>query len=152
MNAVSPVDERIRAMLPLYLLNVGADHKQEPRNRPNGAGFYQFLYIARGEGVVESGTLSLTVKEGTTVFSTKDVPIAYRAKAGEFRTGWVAFDGARVREILDYLGAEDIAFLHSDAVRAQMLEIYKRTARNASAEILSCNVYELIVTFFGELN
>ena len=152
MNAVATVDDRVRNALPVYLMNTGFDHRQEPRNRPSGAGFYQFLYITKGQGVLESGESTLLLSEGMTVFTSADVPHAYHATDGEMRTGWVAFQGAQTATVLDYFGAPDMAFLHSDAVRLQMSDIYKKTAHFAPPELLSAMVYRLIVTFFDELN
>lgn len=149
---VSVADEHVRALLPIYLLNAGADHKQEPRRRPNGADFYQFLYIAKGTGRYHGPDGSFSLCEGMTVFTAKGSPAAYCGDTADFRTGWVAFDGKEVNAILTCFSAEEVAVLKSEEVRTRISDIYKRASKNASPESLSAGVYDLIVTFFGELN
>ena len=152
MNVVAATDERIRTLLPVHLLTAGADHKQDARRRPEGAGFYQFLYIAKGRGRFEVGGCAFTASEGETVFTAKGCPISYAPDGCEFRTGWIAFDGPQTEQILSYLSAGRWAVLRSETVSAEMADLQKRALRNASSEVLSQGVYRLIVTFFGELN
>lgn len=151
MHVVTVNDERIRTMLPVHLLTAAIDHRQEPRSRPDGADFYQFLYLTKGDGVFESPAGRITVPEGSTVFTAKHCPISYRAAGEAFRTGWVAFDGPQVAPLLSYLSGEPFAVLRSETVRGQMTEIYRRAERGAPAEVLAHALFGLLVTFFGEL-
>lgn len=150
-NQIAVVDERIRTLLPVHLLTVGAEHLQAPIDRPKFS-FYQFLYIEKGEGIFEGADGVHRLLEGMTLYTAKGSSAAYRGTTEDFQTGWVTFDGPQAKSILEYFRAEESAILRSDAVRVIMHDIRKSALRNAPPEVLSHRVYELITAFFGALN
>jgi len=152
MRVTSVTDARVRTLLPIYLLHAGMNHRQEPRNRPDGADFYQFLYVVKGEGVFESNEQIFPISEGMTVFSATDVPTRYYGSGTEFCTGWITFRGTQVEQILSYLSADRIAFLKNETVKSQIIDLCKRAERNAPPEVLSQGVYQLLITYFTCVN
>jgi AraC-like DNA-binding protein len=148
---VAAVDERARTMLPVHLLTAGNNYRQTVSRRPKGAAFYQFLCVLKGEGIFESPEGNFPLKEGMIVYTARDLPMFYRGVTEDFRTGWVSYDGPQAETIQEYFRVRDLAVLESEAVRTQIFDTYRRVERNASAEELSVCVYELMVTFFGEL-
>jgi AraC-like DNA-binding protein len=152
MKAITVTDAKAVDLLPIYLLHAGMNHRQEPRNRPSGADFYQFLYVVSGEGVFESEGKRLLISEGDTVFSAAAVPTYYYARGESFSTGWITFRGAQAEPILTYLSAERVAVLKNENVKAQIQELCKRAKHCESPAMLSQGVYRLLVTFFTALN
>ena len=152
MKRITVTDENAGKLLPIYLLHAGMNHRQEPRNRPFGADFYQFLYVVKGEGIFESEGKQIVISEGDTVFSAAGTPTYYYKKGEAFSTGWITFRGTQVESILTYLSAERIAVLKSEAVKTQIQELCKRAERCESPAMLSQGVYRLLVTFFTSLN
>lgn len=149
---VAAADERVRTLLPVYLVTTGADYRQEVCRRPNGAAFYQFLCVLKGEGIFESPEGAFALKEGMIVFTARDLPMFYRGVTEDFRTGWVTYDGPQAGAIQEYFHVRDLAVLESESVRMQILDTYRRAERNAPAEELSSCVFQLMVMFFGELS
>ena len=152
MNVVAFHDEAIRLQLPFFLLTAGIDHRQEPRRRPNGASFYQFLLVSTGVGVVESEGKTERLEEGMVLFTSKNTPVNYYGLTSDFRTSWVSFDGQQTEAVLSYLNAERVAVLRSEASRLLISDLYRRAERHATATELSELIYRLIVTFFEERN
>lgn len=148
MNLVAITDEAARTALPLHLITVGVDHRQEPRHRPNGVAFYQILYVSEGSGVYEGPSGHERIPAGTVIFTGKGVPSVYYGEGEGFRTCWVAFDGPGVEGLLSYLGVCGSLTARSEAVHAAILDLFDRAKDHASAVELSVLLYRLIVTFF----
>ena len=145
-------DRRTQELLPVYMFSAGKGHNQEYRDRTNDSPCYHFLYIENGEGVFEFPDATYTLEKGNIVFFRKGCPVIYRPKKNHFITAWVAFDGKLVKELLEYYRAGGYSFLKSESVWLIMQGIYKLASAGASPDVLSTRVYELIVTYFNELN
>ena len=152
-NIITAVtDKRTQELLPIYMFSAGHGHDQEYRNRLTDSPYYHFMYVEDGEGIFEFPDGKYTVEKGTIVFFRKNYPVIYRRKKNVFVTAWVSFDGSLVDKILEYLHAENYAFFKSDNVWQIMKSIYKKASENASPEVLSSNVYKLIIAYFNEMN
>lgn len=92
------------------------------------------------------------MKEGTAIFMRADVPMNYYAKGEVFETAWVTFVGHSVNDILSCFDAENFAFLKSETVYSKIVNIFKMTARGSTADMLSKYAYDILITFFCELN
>lgn len=145
-------DRRTQELLPVYMFSVGKGHNQEYRDRTNDSPCYHFLYVEDGEGIFEFSDATYVLEKGNLVFFRKGCPVIYRPKKNHFITAWVAFDGRLAGEILEYYRACDYSILKSESVWHIMQGIYKLASAGASPDVLSTRVYELIVTYFNELN
>ena len=145
-------DRRTQELLPVYMFSVGKGHNQEYRDRTNDSPCYHFLYVKDGEGIFEFPDATYVLEKGNTVFFRKDYPVIYSRKNKLFITAWVAFDGQLVKELLEYYRAGSYSFLKSEILWHIMQGIYKLASAGASPDVLSMRVYELIVTYFNELN
>ena len=145
-------DRRTQELLPVYMFSVGKGHNQEYRDRTNDSPCYHFLYVEDGEGIFEFSDATYTLEKGNIVFFRKGCPVIYRPKKNHFITAWVAFDGKLAGELLEYYRAYDYSILKSESVWHIMQGIYKLASAGASPDVLSTRVYELIVTYFNELN
>ena len=145
-------DRRTQELLPIYMFSAGKGHNQEYRDRTTDSPCYHFLYIENGEGVFEFSDATYTLEKGNLVFFRKGCPVIYRPKKDHFITAWVAFDGKLAGELLEYYRAYDYSILKSESVWLIMQGIYKLASAGASPDVLSMHVYELIVTYFNELN
>lgn len=152
MSSVSQNVEKDRNLLPIYITTAGANHLQEPRNRPNGAVFHHILFIEDGEGMFETAGGQRILGKNTAIFVRKDYPIRYHAHSDCFKTAWVTFDGKSVDDLLEYFGADDFSVCEESSLYPQLLSCVKLYKRIASSELLSKSVYELVVLYFTELN
>ena len=140
------------AMLPIYAVTVGMDHKQENIVRPIGSVFHHLLFIQDGEGIFETATEKYVLKKDSIIFIKKNVPISYRGNTENFKTAWVTFDGSCVDELLRCFSAEAFSFYESGSFFFQLLSCIKLCANDASVEHISKAVYDLVVSYFYELN
>lgn len=152
MLLLAPRDKRAEKCLPVTLLTVGLNHQQEPCNRPSGVECHHILYVEKGRGVLETPEGKFDVEEGMAVFMRANVPVYYYAKGKVFDTAWVTFLGIGVGKILECFGAKDIAFLKNETIYSKICYLYKMVERRKGAELLSKYVYDLLMTYFTELD
>ena len=152
MNYVAVTDKRTIELLPIYLFTTDMGHNQEYRDRTSDSPCHHFLYVEDGEGVFEFPDGTYTVSKGTVVFMRKGYPVIYKPKKKLFVTAWVTFDGPFADALLEYLRAENYAFFESEYAWFIMQNIHKLAWNHASPDVLSMHVYDLIVTYFSEMN
>ena len=151
MMIVTAMDTRAHSLLPIVMLTAGINYPQPPMHRPEGAVYHHVFFVEKGNGILETKDKKLSLTEGTAVFMRKDVPMGYYGVDEEFKTAWVTFVGDGVSGVLDYLGAENFAFLKSDSIYPMILNAYRLAEHNAPPEVLSKVVYDILTTFFYEL-
>ena len=144
--------EKRASLLPIYAITVGLDHRQEAVNRPIGAIFHHFMYVQDGEGIFETETGKYTVKKDMAVFIRKDIPIKYYGRTEIFRTAWITFDGSCVNDLLEYFSADDFSVNSCNSFFIKMLSCINMGINDTSSEQLSNAVYDLVVSYFTELN
>lgn len=152
MIYVAETDKRTQELLPIYLYTVGMRHTQEYIDRTTDSPCYHFMYVEEGEGVYIFPEKCVEVSKGCVVFLRKNYPVIYKPKGNVFVTAWVTFDGSVVDSLLKYLQVGNYAFFESEVSWMIMQNIYKLACNGTPNEILSKHVYELIVTFFSEMN
>lgn len=145
-------DPLAQKLLPIVMLTVGINYEQNPICRPDGAIFHQIFYVESGEGVLVTPEGSFDLTPGMAVFMRRDVPVEYYGMDHTFESAWVTFNGVGVDSILEYLGAENFAFLKSRSVYPMIVNAYKLADRGASPELLSRCAYDVLTAFFHELN
>lgn len=151
MMIVTATNARAYSLLPIVMVTVGTNYPQSPVYRPEGAAYHHIFFVEKGSGVLEIEGKSFPLTEGAAVFMRKDVPVRYYGVGEEFKTAWVTFVGDGVDGVLNYLGAEDFAFLKSDSIYPMIVNAYKLAEHNAPPEVLSQSAYGILTTFFYEL-
>lgn len=146
------VDKNAQDLLPIVMITAGMNYKQSPMYRPKGAEFHHIFYIEKGNGMLETPEGNFDLFPGMAVFMHKDIPMVYYGTGEEFDTAWITFVGKDVDGILDYLGAGNFEFLNSKAIYYMIVNAYKLAERGASSAVLSKCSYDILVSFFQELN
>ena len=146
MMIVTATNARAYSLLPIVMVTVGTNYPQSPIYRPEGAAYHHIFFVEKGDGVLETTGKRFLLTEGTAVFMRRDVPVGYYGTGAEFKTAWITFVGDGVDGVLDYLGAEDFAFLKSDSIYPMIVNAYKLAEHNAEgrAKILaagSCKAF-----------
>ena len=151
MMIVTATNARAYSLLPIVMVTVGTNYPQSPVYRPEGAVYHHIFFGEKGVGVLEIEGKSFPLTEGAAVFMRKDVPVRYYGVGEEFKTAWVTFLGEGVDGVLDYLRAENFAFLKSDSIYPMIVNAYRLAEHNAPPEVLSKIAYDILTTFFYEL-
>lgn len=149
MYYIAPADERALRHLPLCLVTAGHDYPQERRNRPKGMEVHHIFVVEKGVGIFESPRGCQRIEEGTAIFLPKDVPHKYYGADGDFRTGWVTFDGAGAEGLLEYFRAEPMTTCPADRLNPAPAEFCRMIRRKEAPERISTELYRLIVSFFA---
>jgi AraC-like DNA-binding protein len=152
MMIATNISAKAERLLPIVMLTVGMDYDQNPMYRPDGAEYYHIFYVEKGEGVLETGDACYDISEGTAIFMGKDVPMRYYGKSKVFKTAWVTFVGRGVDNIIEYINPKDFEFLKSEHIYSMIVNACKLAEIGAREDILSKNVYDILLTFFYELN
>ena len=152
MQLIAPQDPRVNRSFPIVLLSAGMNNPQDPRFRPDGAGYHHIFYVEKGQGILETPDGNFPLEEGTAIFMREYIPMNYYAKGEVFDTAWVTFVGQGVDAMLDYFGADNFVFLKSETVYSKIVNICKMVERGKSADILSKYAYDILITFFSEYN
>ena len=152
MMLIAPHTQKVDKLLPVVLITVGVNHKQEPVPRPHGAEFHHIFYVEKGRGVLETEKGSFALEEGMAVFMRRGVPMTYYPAGEVFKTAWITFVGNGVDGMLECFSAKDFEFLKSETIYPKIVNVHKMVERGKGADMLSKYAYDIIVTFFCELN
>lgn len=116
-------------LFPVMLKTMGISIKQGPKQRPDGFEMHQFLWVDKGECIVEVPGEKRILTKGQCFFSRMGIPHSYKSAEGELLTSWVSFSGGD--EILSSFGVGDYLFfdLPDFAIQSakQLLEICRST-------------------------
>ena len=106
-------------------VTIDLNHKQKAIGRPGGFEVNQFLWVNKGECLVETPEGIKILKEGQCFFSRCENPHRYEDSNGELYTGWITFRGGEnlldVFKIGNYLFFDCPSFFLQSA--KQLLEI-----------------------------
>ncbi|MBE6667060.1 MAG: AraC family transcriptional regulator [Ruminococcaceae bacterium] len=138
--------------LPIYAITVGINHTQEKIFRPNGSIFHHIMFVQEGEGVFELNNEKHVLKAGTAMFFSKNMPINYYASGSLFKTAWITFDGISTESIFEYFSAKGFSFIENSSLISKILAFVKHVENGESFEGLSKAVYDIVITYFSELN
>ena len=152
MMLIAPHTQKVDKLLPVVLITVGVNHKQEPVPRPHGAEFHHIFYVEKGRGVLETEKGSFALEEGMAIFMRRGVPMNYYPAGEVFKTAWITFVGNGVDGMLECFSAKDFEFLKSETIYPKIVNVHKMVERGKGADMLSKYAYDIIVTFFCELN
>lgn len=152
MMIATNISAEAERLLPIVMVTVGMDFDQNPQYRPNGAEYYHIFYVEKGDGVLETSDRCYDMKEGTAIFMRKEVPMGYYGNGGVFKTAWVTFVGRGVENIIEYVKPRDFEFLKSEHIYSMIVNACKLAEIGAGEDILSKCAYDILLTFFNELN
>ena len=138
--------------LPIYAITIGANHVQEKIIRPNGSLFHHILFVQNGEGVFEVSGEKFILKAGTAVFVYKNLPINYFSSGNVFETAWITFDGSATSSIFEYFSAKSFSYIENSQLISKILAFIKRAENGDTFERLSRSVYDIVLSYFSELN
>jgi AraC-like DNA-binding protein len=113
---------------------------------------HHILFVEEGEGIFEGDGKRVTVGAGSAVFIKKNLPSLYESNGKAFKTAWVCFDGEGVDGILEYLSAENFSVCPRSSIYPKILSCINLCKRDTPAEILSVALYDLVISYFTELN
>ena len=138
--------------LPIYAVTVGADHMQEKIVRPKGSVFHHIMFVQSGEGIFETLNEKFHLKAGTAIFIRKNLPINYYAYTAPFKTAWITFDGLSTDDIFEYFSAKGFSFIENSSLISKILAFVKHVENGESFEGLSRSIYDIVISYFLELN
>lgn len=143
-------DDRRCRLLPFYIHSVGTDYPQEPVNRPNGYWAHHIFCVEKGKCLFETEKGNLILEAGAVIFIQKNYPLNYRAVGEKLLTGFISFDGEGVDGLLEYYCAEPFVVLQSSELQGMVKECCRYVQRNATPDLLSQKLYEVLLRFFAE--
>lgn len=111
--------------LPYYFDGVGCNYEQEPINRPNGYGDYQWIQCRSGKGEVYLNKKKYTLEQGQGMFLLPGVPHEYNAVGGTWYVDWIIFKGTQIESFV------------SDILKITQSDIYYITAPNIISDKIS---------------
>lgn len=138
-------------LLPLHAITVGTDYHQTRIDRPDGFWAHHVFCVEEGSGVFETPRGKTVLGAGSVLFIRKGYPTCYYPEKDLFRVGFITFDGDGVERLLEYYRAEDFMTCQNDALVRMIGHCARLGSRNASPDRLSKTLYEILVSFFGEL-
>ena len=138
--------------LPIYAITIGANHVQEKIIRPNGSHFHHILFVQDGEGAFEVSGEKFLLKAGTAVFVSKNMPINYYSSGQTFETAWITFDGYATSSIFEYFSAKGFSYIENSQLISKILAFIKCAKNGDPFEKLSRSVYDIVLSYFSELN
>lgn len=138
--------------LPIYAITMGINHTQEKIIRPNGSIFHHIMFVQEGEGVFELNNEKHVLKAGTAMFFSKNLPINYYASGSLFKTAWITFDGISTESIFEYFSAKNFSYIENSSLISKIIALVKLVEKEESFERLSRSVYDIVISYFSELN
>ncbi len=138
-------------LLPLHVITVGTDYHQTRIERPDGFWAHHVFCVEEGSGVFETPQGKTVLGAGSVLFIRKGYPTTYYPEKDLFRVGFITFDGNGVESLLEYYRAEGFMICQNDALVRMIGHCARLGGRNASPDRLSEALYEILVSFFGEL-
>lgn len=151
MPLISPNNAQMQEMLPIYIITTGINTPQGKMDRPTGANMHHIMFVEDGQGVFEIYSERHILSKGTAVFFKKRIPHCYYAHTADFKTAWVTFDGFAVEKMFQYFDAENFSFIEKSSLYDKILLCDHLFKKLDSYELLSKVVYDLLISYFIEL-
>lgn len=108
---------------PVTPFHIGENIEQMPISRTTGYPWHMFLWVTKGEGILELGDIKTTFTEGQGFFTKANIPYSYIKTGNVFSTQWVAFSANDVLfkyfDIDDYFLFDVPSSLKSSALRLE---------------------------------
>lgn len=139
--------------LPLLVSSIGLNQEQYKITRENGYGSFHFFRCIDGEGMVEAGQQSFTLKKNMGMILYPDEPHCYYPTQEPWLVDWITFDGNSASSILSYLEisrstAFDLPYpeITAPIIRSfdEMLSSQKPTLKMD----ISCQLYQLLISLY----
>ena len=135
---------------PVTPFHIGEYPNQLPVNRPNGYNWNLFLWVTKGECVLEIGDTKTILTEGHGFFSKKNIPYAYTKTSEIFSTQWVAFSGGE--QLFSHFNTEDyFLFDTPKSLPDSALQLEKVCTLN-SAPVRAAQTYLWVTEFLDKLS
>lgn len=90
--------------LPFYLSGIGISDPTYSVKRENGLISHQFMFTTDGQGVVTVGNNSYAQRRGSIFYIAPGIPSEHHPVMENWTTGWVAFKGACLNDIMKGIG------------------------------------------------
>lgn len=135
--------------LPFYLSGIGTGDPEYGVKRENGLISHQFLFTTDGQGIVTVGKDSYPQRRGSIFYIAPGFPYEYHPVNGSWTTGWLAFKGCCIGDIMKVLGFSE--FEHSaESDLSACHRIFRKLMSAAKepvkgAEKTSVLLYEFII-------
>lgn len=135
---------------PVTPFHIGENSEQIPVNRPNGYNWHMFLWVTKGEGILEIGDIKTTFVEGQGFFTKANIPYSYTKTGESFSTQWVAFSANDI--LFEYFNTEDYflfdtpAHLKSSALRLEEI------CKSSSVPVRAAQTYLWVTELFEKLS
>ena len=139
-------------LLPIYVTTAGIHNLQKRKDRPHGAKFHQILFIEKGSGIFETPGEKIEISAPTAIFIKKNCPAAYYGTSADFTTAWVTFNGDGVDSLIEYFHAEIFSYCENSTIYPKIFSCFNLFKKFSSAEMLSRAAYDIVISYFSELN
>ena len=103
LSAIYPVPAS-EVRLPFYLLGIGRTSPEFHVKRDKGLTSHQFLYTAKGCGVLEVGNRKYKLEKNSFMYLPPELPHEYYPENDEWNTCWMIFRGDFLKGIMNTMG------------------------------------------------
>lgn len=103
LSAIYPVPAS-EVRLPFYLLGIGRTSPEFHVKRDKGLTSHQFLYTAKGCGVLEVGNRKYKLEKNSFMYLPSELPHEYYPENDEWNTCWMIFRGDFLKGIMNTMG------------------------------------------------
>lgn len=93
--------------LPFYLTGIGITDPEYDVYREKGLTSHQFLFTLEGKGLLEIDDKSFSLKEGSCLYLSPNIPHRYRPDGEKWKTAWIVFRGNELFDIMKRLDFGD---------------------------------------------
>lgn len=103
LSAIYPVPAS-EVRLPFYLLGIGRTSPEFHVKRDKGLTSHQFLYTAKGCGILEVGNRKYKLEKNSFMYLPPELPHEYYPENDEWNTCWMIFRGDFLKGIMNTMG------------------------------------------------
>lgn len=138
------------------LLTSDTCYNQEKVRRRNGNTYHQFLWVIKGNCILEIEDTTYTLSAGEGFFCKTAVPHNYYSAdtTSDLYTAWFTFNG--MEDIFRYFNIDDwFRFCVPDFLNAELKEMESQCFHNSTVISRSANLYSLLIrllSYFNEEN
>lgn len=140
--------------LPLVATSIGLSQEQRSISRENGYEHFHFFRCLQGAGEVQAGPRRFALRENMSMILYPHEPHRYEPLGETWLVDWITFGGSGAAPMLAYLEIDhSAAFELPDPARTAAvigaLEDLLREQRPTQKLVISCQIYELLVSLYG---
>ena len=147
-SAIYPVPAS-EVRLPFYLSGIGRTSPEFHVKRDKGLTSHQFLYTAKGCGVLEVGNRKYKLEKNSFMYLPPELPHEYYPENDEWNTCWMVFRGDFLKGIMNTMGfSGEMVAADADLTAFEKIfgRIYSLAADNLhSGEKCSLLIYNAVL-------